>query len=254
MAKAKKFNDSTVTIVTDINADEYIILTDGAGKTKRITRANLLKSMLGGAALNDIYDNVFIAHHRKSDGVLLAWRPESWTAQQNAGEIADGVLLVEGGRHLLIAPTEGPSDGLLWSSAAVSGGGTTTTARATAQVDWNGKENTAAQIQRTECQGTAYAPGFCAAYQRSNGNGHGVLAGQWWLPSEAQLWMMYANFHKINYALSLIEGATPLAATAYWSSTEYSAPYAWALNFSRGYQSHYTKATPGARVRPVSAW
>lgn len=234
--------------------NEFIVVTDANGKTSRVSLSNLKTSLLGGANFNDIYDNVFIAHHRKSDGLQLAWRPESWAAQQSAGEVADGVLIVEGGHHLLVAPTEAGDSGLLWSSAAVSGGGTTTSSRAASQADWNGKANTAAQILHAECQGQSYAPGFCAAYARNNGNGQGVLAGQWWLPSIAELWMIYANFHKINYCLSLITGATQLAATWYWSSTECSATYAWRLGFYYGLQDSNAKASSRGRVRPVSAW
>ena len=59
---------------------------------------------------------------------------------------------------------------------------------------------------------------------------------------------------KINYALSLIEGATLLQETAYWTSTEYSAAYAWYLSLSNGHMRYYTKASDTFRVRPVSAF
>ena len=59
---------------------------------------------------------------------------------------------------------------------------------------------------------------------------------------------------KINYALSLIEGATQLAETAYWSSTEFSATYAWYLFLFDGFATGYAKATSQLRVRPVSAF
>lgn len=256
MSVTKKLNDPGIPILPSIGS-EYIIVADSNGKTKRVSLANLKASILGGANFNDIYDNVFIANHRKSDGLPMRWRPESWTAQQNSGEVADGVLLMIGDKHLLVAPTEASDSGLLWSSAAVSGGGTTTSNGDTAKADYAGKANTTAQIGHTECQGTSYAPGFCAAYSRSNGAATpaGVLAGQWWLPSLGELYLIYQNFHKINYALSLITGATQLSgSSAYWSSTECSATTAWPLYFSNGYQSNYTKASDRYRVRPVSAF
>lgn len=256
MSITKKLNDPGIPILTSIGS-EHILLADSNGKMKRVSLANLKASILGGANFNDIYDNVFIANHRKSDGLPMRWRPESWTAQQNSGEVADGVLLIIGDIHLLVAPTEASDSGLLWSSAAVSGGGVTTSNGATAKADYAGKTNTAAQIGHTECQGTSYAPGFCAAYSRSNGASTpaGVLAGQWWLPSLGELYLIYQNFHKINYALSLITGATPLSgSSAYWSSTEYSATSAWLLDFRIGYQRNGTKASARYRVRPVSAF
>ena len=66
--------------------------------------------------------------------------------------------------------------------------------------------------------------------------------------------MIYANMRKINYALSLINGATQLAETWYWSSTEYSATHAWGLNLSNGSAYCLTKASYQGRVRPVSAF
>ena len=251
MATTKKL--SATPALSSIGS-EFIIVTDSNGKTSRVSLANLRTSLLRGAAINDIYDNVFIACHRKSDNAQLAWRPESWASQQSAGEVADGVLIVEGGHLLLVAPTDGGDSGLLWSSAAVLGGGVTSSSRAVAQADWAGKSNTAAQITHAECQGESYAPGFCAAYSRANANGKGVLAGSWWLPSLAELWMIYANFHKVNYALSLITGATQLPSAAHWSSTEYSATSAWILYFLYGRQDGNAKASLRHRVRPVSAW
>ena len=76
----------------------------------------------------------------------------------------------------------------------------------------------------------------------------------WWLPSLGELFCIYANMRKINYALSLINGATQLAETWYWSSTEYSATLAWRLGLSNGNASSNTKATSKGRVRPVSAF
>ena len=69
-----------------------------------------------------------------------------------------------------------------------------------------------------------------------------------------ELMMIYANMRKVNYALSLIEGATQLAETWYWSSTEYSATNAWHLNLYDGSANGYTKATNQLRVRAVSAF
>ena len=143
---------------------------------------------------------------------------------------------------------------MLWSSAAVSGGGTTTSDRITAYSDWAGKANTTAQLTHAECQGASYAPGFCAAYSRTNANGYGLTAGKWWLPSLGEMFMIYANMTKINYALSLITGATLLAETAYWTSTEYSQAHAWCLRLSTGSMINGTKAGGRDRVRAVSAF
>ena len=250
MATKKTKTLAAVTTVTSMSASQYIPLSDGSGNVTKITLANLKESLLGGLNLNAMNDGVFIMFHRKSDDYPLAVKPDKWASYQNSGEIAEGVMVVEGGKILVVAPTEAT---LYWSSAAVSAGGKTTTDRETALNDWTGKTSTAAQITHNECKTESYAPGFCASYERVNANGQGLTAGSWWLPSLGELMMIYANMRKINYALSLINGATQLAETWYWSSTEYSAAFAWLLYLSDGLAGNYTKAYQ-RRVRPVSAF
>ena len=245
---------SAQTTTTSVASGEKFVKVDGNGNTTLITLDNLKAALLGGQSLNALEDGVFIMTHRKSDDYPIMYKPHLWTAQQNAGEIADGVVVVEGGKVLVVAPTECDAAGLLWSSEAVSGGGVTTSNRETAYNDWAGKTNTAAQITKTQCQGASYAPGFCAAYSRTNANGKGLTAGKWWLPSLGEMMMIYANMTKINYALSLISGAQQLASTWYWTSTEYSAAYAWRLGLSYGRMDNNAKASYRPRVRAVSAF
>lgn len=201
--------------------------------------------------VDTLSEGVFIMFHRKSDNYPLMVKPDKWPGYQSSGEIAEGVVVVEGGKILVVSPTE---TALTWSSAAVSGGGVTTSDRITAMNDWAGKANTAAQITHAECSSASYAPGFCAAYSRVNANGKGLTAGRWWLPSLGELFCIYANMRKINYALSLIEGATQLTETWYWSSTEYSALNVWRLSLYVGSAYNSTKATDTYIVRPVSAF
>ena len=252
MAVKKTKTLAAVSTVSTVTTSQYLPLTDESGNVTKVTLANLKAALLEGIDLNAIEDGIFIMFHRKSDDFPLMVKPHKWASYQSSGEIAEGVVVVEGGRMLVVAPTEAS---LYWSSAAVSGGGTTTSDRVTAFNDWNGKANTAAQIQHAECSGESYAPGFCAKYSRVNANGQGLTAGKWWLPSMGELMCIYANMRKINYALSLIEGATQIAETWYWSSTEFSATTAWILRFvDGGAPSWGTKAGNQGRVRPVSAF
>ena len=196
-------------------------------------------------------NGVFIMFHRKLDNYPLMVKPNNWAGYQRNGEIADGVVVVEGGKILVVAPTEAS---LYWSSAEVSAGGKTTTDRLTALDDWTGKANTAVQIIHPECSGESYAPGFCSKYSRPNANGYGLTADKWWLPSLGELMMIFANMNKINYALSLINGATSLAQAVYWSSTEYNERHGWALFPKDITVSYYNKNTNQYGVRPVSAF
>lgn len=229
---------------------------------------NASKATMEDAIRTDIgqlYDGVFIMFHRKGDNYPLAVRVSSWASYQTGGEIAEGVLLVEGGRQLVIAPTEGADK--KWSSKPVSSsdtsgsvqisGVTTMGDRITALNDFSGRANTTAIINGSTSSNItnteAYAAGFCNKYSRTNAKGNGLTAGKWWLPSEGELAMIWANFDKINYALSKISGATQLQTTWYWSSTQRSATIAWDLYLGDGLVSSYYKFNQ-FRVRPVSAF
>ena len=247
---------STKTTVAQINATDKFPITDANGVVSLVTLATIKAAIMNGASLNAMYDGVFIMYHRKSDDYPLMVKPHKWTSIQSSGEIADGVVVVEGGKCLVVAPTESASK-LTWSSAAISGGGTTTSDRVTAINDWNGKTNTAQQIAHSTSSAVtntaSYAPGFCNLYSRANANGKGLTAGKWWLPSLGEMMMIYANMTKINYALSLINGATQLVEDAYWTSTEASATNAWLLTLNGG-AGGTAKASTTYRVRAVSAF
>ena len=246
-----------VTAVTTAASADFIDLTLSNGTRARISMPNLRTALLQGIALEAMTDGIFIMCHRKSDNSPIMYKPEFWTAQQTAGEVAEGVVVVEGGRMLVVAPTESPTK-LYWSSAAVAGGGFTTTDRVAAYNDWTGKASTAAQIAASTAGAitntASYAPGFCNLYSRTNANGQGLTAGKWWQPSLGELMMMFANFNKINYALSLITGAELLVRDAYWSSSENSSAGAWLLDLNYGGMYGNTKATDQFRVRAVSAF
>lgn len=229
---------------------------------------NASKATMEDAIRTDIgqlYDGVFIMFHRKNDNYPLAVRVGSWASYQTSGEIAEGVLLVEGGRHLVIAPTEASS--VKWSSKPVSAsdtsgsvkisGVTTTGDRITALNDFAGRANTTAIINGSTSSNVtnteAYAAGFCNRYSRTNANGNGLTAGRWWLPSMGEMAMIWANFDKINYALSKISGASQLQSNWYWCSTQYSATTAWILYLYDGGVNDNYKFSQG-RVRPVSAF
>lgn len=237
-----------------------------AANGQAITNAS--KATMKDAIRTDIgqlYDGVFIMFHRKSDNYPLAVRVGSWASYQTSGEIAEGVLLVEGGRHLVIAPTEASS--VKWSSRPVSSsdmsgsvqisGVTTTGDRITALNDFTGRANTTAIINGSTSSNVTntedYAAGFCNRYSRTNANGNGLTAGRWWFPSMGEMAMIWANFDKINYALSKISGASQLQSSWYWCSTQYSASNAWSLYLCDGYVGINCKFSQG-RVRPVSAF
>ena len=251
--QTKKIKANSSKSTTTVANGEEFVKVDVNGQMTLIPLANLKTAIFGNINVNAIEDGIFIMYHRKSDNYPLMVKPHKWASTQSGGEVADGVVVVEGGKILVVAPTESATK-LTWSSAAVSGGGVTTSDRVTAMNDWAGKANTTAQITHAEASGAGYGPGFCANYSRTNANGYGLTAGKWWLPSLGEMMMIYANMTKINYALSLINGATQLVEDAYWTSTENSATYAWRLSLGNGTAYYNSKASNTYRVRAVSAF
>lgn len=259
----------TVNTVQTVNDNQTIPLVDSNGNITRITLDAFRKAVTGGLDLNAIEDGIFIMYHRTSDGYPLMVKPHQWPSVESGGEVADGVVVFEGGRHLVVAPTQ--ADALPWSSAAVQADSpnygnddnyaaeVSGNNRLAAMLDFNGRQHTDAAIKASSSahvtNTVSYAPGYCRAYSRANSKGKGLTAGYWWLPSVGELLMMYANKLKINYALSLIKGAQLLDTSWYWSSTELSSVNAWYLYFGDGCLGNWGVKVGGKRhVRPVSAF
>ena len=254
MTQVKNLKD--LPTLSKLGTTNSLLATENAtGKSYRMSAADLKKE-LGSISIDGVMDNVFIMCHRyisgSQDSYPICYRPSEWAAQEALGNVATGVLLIDGGRKLVIAPQEKTST---WSTCQLECG-TKQADRLLAQELYNGKENCAKILTNTTlaAEGDASAVGWCNAYERINAGGKGLKAGAWWLPSLGELYLIFANFTKINYALSKISGATLLSKTAYWSCTEVSAPGAWYLYFSSGYQNLSNKSMDQYRVRPVSAF
>ena len=246
------------------------------------TKIRISKSDLAKAIRNDVtglngkesgnralYDGCFIMFHRQSDGMPLAVPYADWTSYQNSGEEADGVLIVEGGHSLVIAPHE---KSCYWSSKTGTATDTVsyTSANRIALLDvWDGKERTAkicadasspfyAESNNASTKDT-YAPGYCYNYTPhvAHDGGEkkkGLSAGKYWLPCVAELMMIYTHKYRINAGLALINGANQLSETWYWSSTEARDVHAWSLGLSEGDLSWNNKIGTSFKVRPVSAF
>jgi hypothetical protein len=211
-------------------------------------------------------DGCFVTYHRKSDNWPLAVPYWKWPALEQAGEKADGVLvLIDGQAPIIVSPT---GTQLKWSKNAVAVNADTGSDYNKAYVDYTGKTRTAAIMAKgTELFGedqsewTNYAPAWCNAYDRSYDKGDdahtmvGIGAGKWWLPSIAELIIIWKHKYAINQCLSVISGASPLVESWHWSSTEYSASYAWYLYLDDGSLYHwYAKVSGSGYVRAVAAF
>lgn len=100
--------------------------------------------------------------------------------------------------------------------------------------DWDGKGNTERLKQI----------GLNPAIQLKDGE---------YIPTLAELYLICLNRKAINAAMRFVGGQK--LTDWYWSSTEFSATYAWGLYLNDGYAYNGgTKATTTSRVRPVSAF
>ena len=252
-----KLTDKTV--VSSVNLTDGIHIVQGNSEKvipvqKVVDLASAAASAAAQTALNpSVLDGVFIMYHRKSDNFPVTSTVANWTGLQTSGEVADGVLVIQGGKHLVISPTETSK---YWSSSAVLVGAAVTD-RVVALNDWNGKTLTSAIVANATlaADGDGFASGWAHAYSRSNASGQGGLtAGKWWLPSIGELAFIMSNYNKINKALAAITGANQLQGGAYWSSTEYSAANAWYLPLGNGGLCSSNKVSDLNAVRPVSAF
>ena len=176
------------------------------------------------------------------DGVYYICDDENKTivpykATLTAPEDTNGILLVQGERSIIIA---------LWDS--YDGNETELTTRKDpsdlkgnyidtcidAVADWNGQQNT------EHLKAVGLSPNI-------------VLADGRYIPSMGEMLFIFTHKKEVNAALEKAEGE-PIADDWYWTSTEYSAAYAWALSLGSGYMSYGAKATGTNRVRPVSAF
>jgi hypothetical protein len=126
-----------------------------------------------------------------------------------------------------------------------------------AVIDKNGKTNTTALAAVTWNNASGVAqPAYPAAnnakiYAVAEAVGFG--AGDWWLPSCEELFILLRDVSAVNTSLSAIGGTQVSTTTSYWSSSEYSAAHAW-FYYSYGSMCYYSKYYSSSNVRAVTAF
>ena len=180
---------------------------------------------------------------------ILAIKTEEQTSEYTVGDIgpSGGYVFYEnpnhatdGWRYLEAAPA-GWSGGSEDPSKVWGGYGTTVGGSGTAIGTGAGNtEKIVAEFGNAEPYGNAtdYAAKVCADYR---GGGY----DDWFLPSKDELNEMYQKLQRNNLG-GFYEGS-------YWSSSEYSAIYAWYQGFSGGTQGSIFRSYV-YRVRPVRAF
>ena len=197
-------------------------LTNGTAYTFTVTATNAAGTGVASSASNAVTPVAPLAIGQSYGGGIIAYILQSGDPGYISGET-----------HGLIAATADQSTGIIWAITAyhynlVPGG--TGTAIGT------GLANTNKVISQNGA-GTTYAAGLARAY---TGGGY----SDWYLPSKDELAKLYAM---------KVLGFGGFASNDYWSSSEYSAIYAWLQNFSNGYQNYHYKYMP-YYVRAVRAF
>ena len=142
--------------------------------------------------------------------------------------------IVQGSHSVAIALQDVSEDEITLTTGKDDGKGRYIDKYLDAVQDWNGRQNTE-HLQ---------AVGLNPAIQLKDGE---------YIPTLAELYLICLNRKAINAAMRFVGGQE--LAGWYWSSTEYSATYAWHLYLSDGSANYWiTKAADTPRVRPVSAF
>jgi len=167
----------------------------------------------------------------------------------SVGDFAQGGIVFwvdETGEHGLVCAKTDQSAGVRWYA------GTYGNTQAKGGGPFAGEANTAiiiaAQVAIGD-DGLTYAARICNELQITEGS---KTYGDWYLPSEAELNLMYQNKATIN-ATAAANGGSAFASAYYWSSTEYDYYYARIQNLTNGIQ-FYTYKDGTTRVRAVRAF
>lgn len=167
---------------------------------------------------------VFIQH---IDGTLYTMA--EWEERGYETSVANGVAVIDSAAKFVIAK-EQISSSMVWSSSTtIVNGVLTTTSLEKAQTDYAGEAHTAILAASAKHE-AAYS---CANYEFPNGQ-------KGYLPAFGEWTVAYNYKEDIESAMSLI-GGTAIAASNHWSSTQYSAPYAWLFNWNTGANSKPSK-------------
>ena len=181
-------------------------------------------------------------------------------------EAADGVyLILKGGAAIPFDPENKPKPDDNYIAVGLKMGSKRIAVALHDFQDGDGNKDVTLTTQKSEKDYGGYKDNYLDAGADWDGKGNtehlkknGLNAaiklepGQW-IPSLAELKFVHLFRKEVNEALEFA-GGDKLDPYWYWSSTEYSATYAWYLNLNDGYANGGTKAAGQGRVRPVSAF
>ncbi len=206
-----------------------------------ISRTGLTVTLTHGGSYQDSV-NVYTA----GDGIDITNNVVS-KHKYHVGDFAQGGIVFwvdETGEHGLVCAKSNFTSLLRWWA------GSYIYTMATGDGPYAGELNTAIIIAgQGEGNGIIYAARGCNELQITEG---GKTYGDWYLPSKAELFLMYKNRAIIN-ATATAHGGSAFGTFAYWSSTESWSGAAEICHFSDGSFSHGDKSY-SYRVRAIRAF
>ena len=228
-------------LITVGEATQRLGVTSDLPSNKCLTKAEFdeLVAQIPELAPNGVY----IMHKNR-----FLVKKENWKFSNNE---ASGVAVKTDNCAFVIAKEEQTS--IKWGRYGIVIDDCTTTKNSdTAEIDYNGKQNTDAIVTQLGMSET-YAARYCKEYVFP----HGVKG---YLPALGELYEVYQNKSEVDACMSLISGKPlydgSISNYRKWSSTQYDGDDAWFLDWANGNINNYRKSFSSISdcARPFAAF
>ena len=261
----------TATITATVtDSDTYTYATKTASYTLTVTQAVTYKAPTEAKAVGDIVfsdgsamaytSGLTLTDEQKSKAVAVIFYVGTECSNDSASRTL-GVGLKNTGTDSTLAWAISSAVGCGTKISAIqctpSESGSGTAATATFTDDLDGSDNWEALCAAVSDEGTS---GNYPAWEWVNAYATtasltGDYASGWYLPTVAELSMLYRAKDTVNAALKAA-GGTEIADTGYWSSSQFSSGmrYAWPVQFDDGSLSSYYGKTSSRSVCGVRAF
>ena len=259
----KGAGETTIT-ATVADSDTYTYATKTASYTLTITQAIGTKAPTEAKAVGDIVfsdgsataytSGLTLTDEQKSKAVAVIFYAGSASDTLGAKTLGVGLKNATGSSNTLqwarytsnTDKAEGNSTNITAIRCTPSEYGNGKAATATFTDDTDGSDNWKALCDAVSDEGTSGnypAWEWVNAYATENSL-EGSYANGWYLPTLAELSMLYRVKDTVNSALEKA-GGTKIADTGYWSSSQYASfnNGAWTVWFAVGYLNYYDKHT-----------
>lgn len=188
------------------------------------------------------YDGIFVVTRNNS---YARYRPAKDWIKNTYAETPLGILIVQNGVAFIMA-LKNSYGKFSENSSEASGLQNLTFAQAFA--DFNGEQNTNTLKTHAIYGASGSAVDYCINYHMEDGNGYGIHAGKWYLPSYGQARIMCDKIDALNVLLGIISGAD-LLTSSMWTSSQYTNTYMFKTSDDAYF---FNPKKTSSRIRPVA--